>query len=498
MFNTPGKQSIVRIIISVAGALIGTLSTLYIYPLDMELHGLSMFLLTASLMFAPFILLGSSAVAINNYPEFKTEDKRDNGFLSFIILIYLIGSFLFALAFIFGEDWFSQYFMSHNGKYDKYFQYILPLTILQAGCTLIDVYLNNFTKVIIPALLKEFLLKLTLPLLIGLHILGYITVDMVIWGLLANYIIALLLLILYTIYLRKQSFHLTFRFLTRSRLEKIANYSLFAILGVFGNQMVVYIDTIMIKAILPDFSYISIYNMHSSMANFINMPVIAIISVASPFVAKYIAGKEDGRLVNLYISSSTIMLLLGSFLFTGIVINMDAVYLLMSNGDAYRSGFWVVVFLGIAKLVDMATGLNSQIIGYSKYYKFNFYALIILGLSNAILNYFLIHKTGVSGAALATLISLTLFNMAKLLYVKKKFGIWPFTIQDLYIVILAGICGCIAFIMPSGENPYFQIAIRTIVFSILFWPTIVYFNFSPKVTEIYQQVWKKIKDLLLK
>jgi O-antigen/teichoic acid export membrane protein len=135
------------------------------------------------------------------------------------------------------------------------------------------------------------------------------------------------------------------------------------------------------------------------------------------------------------------MLLLGSFLFTGIVINMDAVYLLMSNGDAYRSGFWVVVFLGIAKLVDMATGLNSQIIGYSKYYKFNFYALIILGLSNAILNYFLIHQTGVSGAALATLISLTLFNMAKLLYVKKKFGIWPFTIQDLYIVILAGICG---------------------------------------------------------
>jgi len=498
LFNTPGKQSIVRIIISVAGALIGTLSTLYIYPLDMELHGLSMFLLTASLMFAPFILLGSSAVAINNYPEFKTKDKRDNGFLSFIVLIYLTGSFLFALAFIFGEDWFSQYFMSHNGKYDKYFQYILPLTILQAGCTLIDVYLNNFTKVIIPALLKEFLLKLTLPLLIGLHILGYISVDMVIWGLLANYIIALLLLILYTIYLRKQSFHLTFRFLTRSRLKRIANYSLFAILGVFGNQMVVYIDTIMIKAILPDFSYISIYNMHSSMANFINMPVIAIISVASPFVAKYIAGKEDGKLVNLYISSSTIMLLLGSFLFTGIVINMDAVYLLMSNGDAYRSGFWVVVFLGIAKLVDMATGLNSQIIGYSKYYKFNFYALIILGLSNAILNYFLIHQTGVSGAALATLISLTLFNMAKLLYVKKKFGIWPFTIQDLYIVILAGLFGIIAFIMPSGENPYFQIAIRTIVFSILFWPTIVYFNFSPKVTEIYQQVWKKIKDFLLK
>lgn len=462
----------------------------------MELHGLSMFLLTASLMFAPFILLGSSAVAINNYPEFKTEDKRDNGFLSFIFLIYLTGSFLFAIAFLFGEDWLSHYFVSHNGKYDKYFQYILPLTILQAGCTLIDVYLNNFTKVIIPALLKEFLLKLTLPLLIGLHILGYITVGMVVWGLLANYIIALSLLLLYTSYLRRQSFHFTLQFLTKSRLQKIANYSLFAILGVFGNQMVVYIDTIMIKAILPDFSYISIYNMHSSMANFINMPVIAIISVASPFVAKYIAGKEDIKLVNLYISTSTIMLLLGCFLFTGIIINMDAVYQLMSNGAAYRTGFWVVVFLGFAKLVDMATGLNSQIIGYSQFYKFNFYALIILGLSNAILNYFLIHLTGVSGAALATLISLTLFNVAKLLYVKKKFGIWPFTIHDFYIVIIACVCGLIASVLPVGQNPYFQIFIRTIAFSILFWPLIIYFNFSPKVTEIWQQIWKKVHAII--
>ncbi|HQP77742.1 MAG TPA: hypothetical protein PL069_10050, partial [Saprospiraceae bacterium] len=231
MFNSPGKQSVVRILISVAGYIIGALSTLFIYPLDMKLHGLSTFLLTASLMFAPFILVGSGAVAINNYNEFKTEDKRDNGFLGVIISMYLLGSLIFALLFFVGGDWLSHFFESRDADYNKYFMYILPLTILQAGCALIDVYLNNFTKVIIPALFKEFLLKLTLPLLIGLHILGYISIEHVVWGLVGNYVLALVLLLIYTAYLRKESFVINFSFLTGDRVRRIMHYAFFAILS---------------------------------------------------------------------------------------------------------------------------------------------------------------------------------------------------------------------------------------------------------------------------
>ena len=120
--------------------------------------------------------------------------------------MYLFGSALFALAFFFGGDWMSKFFYSGKAEYNKYFGYILPLTILQAGCALIDVYLNNFTKVIIPALFKEFLLKLTLPLLIGLHVLGYISIQTVMIGLLGNYLLALILLLIYTFYLG-QTYH---------------------------------------------------------------------------------------------------------------------------------------------------------------------------------------------------------------------------------------------------------------------------------------------------
>ncbi len=498
MFNSPGKQSVVRIVISIVGYIIGALSTLFIYPLDMKLHGLSTFLLTASLMFAPFILVGSGAVAINNYNEFKTEDKRDNGFLGVIISMFLIGSLIFALLFFVGGDWLSHFFDSKDADYNKYFMYILPLTILQAGCALMDVYLNNFTKVIVPALFKEFMLKLTLPLLIGLHILGYVSIELVVWGLVANYVLALLLLLLYTAYLRKESFVINFSFLSSERVKRIIHYAFFAILSAFGNQLVLYIDTVMIKAILPDFKFVSIYNMHSSISNFINMPVIAIISVASPIVARYLSEKDMDKLSGLYRSTSSIMLLLGSFLFMGILINMESVYAFMSNGDAYRLGFMVIVFLGLTKIVDMGTGLNGQIIGYSQYYRVNFYTLIFLGLSNTVLNYLLIHIMGVTGAALATLISMTLYNLFKLYYVRKKFGIWPFTAKDILIIAFAILFALAAYMIPATGNPYIQILIRTTLFSALFWTAALYFNVSPRMTLVVKDNWNKLRSRIEK
>ncbi|MBK9396490.1 MAG: polysaccharide biosynthesis C-terminal domain-containing protein [Saprospiraceae bacterium] len=469
------------------------MSTLFIYPLDMPLHGLSMFILTTSLMFTPFLMFGSGAVAINNYQEFRTDDRRDNGFLSVIFSMYLFGSALFALAFFFGGDWMSKFFYSGKAEYNKYFGYILPLTILQAGCALIDVYLNNFTKVIIPALFKEFLLKLTLPLLIGLHVLGYISIQTVMIGLLGNYLLALILLLIYTFYLRRHSFTINFKFLNNDRVKRITNYAFFAILGAFGSQLVNYLDIIMIKAILPPLEFISVYATHYNLANFINMPIVAIIAVAGPLVARYIGEKNDEKLAHIYKSSSTIMLLLGCFLTACIMFNMESIYGLMANGDAYRSGFMVFVFLGLAKLFDMATGLNSQIIGYSKYYKFNFYSVMILGLLNTVFNYALIHRMGISGAALATLISMTLFNVFKLWYVKKKFGIWPFTMKDLYILMITIGLGTMVYFIPAGDNNYVQIIVRSGIFTLLFWAIAIKFDFSPQVSMYFWGVVKRLK-----
>lgn len=83
MATSKSSQSAGRFAVNITGAVIGALSTVFIYPLDMDLHGLSMFILNTSLILAPIFMIGFNGVAINNYQEFRTEDKKTMGFWVF-------------------------------------------------------------------------------------------------------------------------------------------------------------------------------------------------------------------------------------------------------------------------------------------------------------------------------------------------------------------------------------------------------------------------------
>ena len=78
----------------------------------------------------------------------------------------------------------------------------------------------------------------------------------------------------------------------------------------------------------------------------------------------------------------------------------------MPKGEVYKVGKFVVLFVMLGKLIDMASGANGEIIGLSKYYKFNMYCILFLAVLTVVGNYFLIPALGVTGAALATAISL--------------------------------------------------------------------------------------------
>jgi len=103
---------------------------------------------------------------------------------------------------------------------------------------------------------------------------------------------------------------------------------------------------------------------------------------------------------------------------------------------------------------------------------------------------------GISGAALATLISMTLFNVFKLWYVKKKFGIWPFTMKDLYIILITLGLGILVYFIPAGDNNYVQIIIRSGIFTLLFWAIAIRFDFSPQVSMYFWGVVRRVKGLM--
>tara|TARA_B110000046_G_C12611408_1_gene240973 strand:- start:119 stop:514 length:396 start_codon:yes stop_codon:yes gene_type:complete len=107
------------------------------------------------------------------------------------------------------------------------------------------------------------------------------------------------------------------------------------------------------------------------------------------------------------------------------------------------------------------------------------------------LNYYLIPKYGIAGAAYATTISLVLFNLIKHSFVLRKFKLTPFTSDYFKLLFISIICFSLNHISPEFQNPYLDGIIRTFSFAILF--SVLYIALKVK-TELLDQAIKKVKS----
>jgi len=97
------------------------------------------------------------------------------------------------------------------------------------------------------------------------------------------------------------------------------------------------------------------------------------------------------------------ILIVGSFLFLLIWVNLDNIFSLMPG--SYSDGRYVFLFLGLARVMDMYSGLNGTILVTSKKYRYDFtFSLMLVALTVAS-NALLIPRWGMTGAALATMIT---------------------------------------------------------------------------------------------
>lgn len=126
------------------------------------------------------------------------------------------------------------------------------------------------------------------------------------------------------------------------------------------------------------------------------------------------------------------------------------------------------IFLGLANVIEMATGINMMIIQTSESYKINTYITFIFLVVLIISNVILIQMFGITGAALGTLISYIFSNFLRFLFLKVKYNMQPF---DHRILLVAGI-GAIAFfigwLVPDFNNFIVDIMVRSFVTGIIF------------------------------
>jgi len=485
------RQGIKQSIVNYAGTFLGAFSMIFIYSLDTELYGAARFVIDTAFILTPFILLGAASVAIKYFPIFKNEENGHNGLLSILGLQFLLGGIIvLALLFLFKDQFFAV-FADKSTIYTSQFFKIAILAIIIGLFQMLYSYTSNFKRIVVPSIFLN-LIKVSLPILVLLCYFEYIPFAHLVNGVLATYILALIGIIAYLAHLGQLKFKPNFELMDKPMVKGMSSFAMFSLLSGMGSMLAFRIDSFMVSSII-DFQNNGVYTIALFIGNAIAIPTTAILQISSPIVSEAINNKDIPQVDSLYAKSSLNLLIFGVLLFALVMGSIVDLFNLMPTKEYdIHSGYYIVMFIGFAKLVDMATSINSQIINYSKYYRFNVVAILLMAVINIIMNLILIPKYQVIGAAMATFISLTLYNVIKLVFIYSKFKIQPLSNSTFTVLGIGLLSFGIAYFFPDVGHPIVNLLVKSILIGSIYISLTLKLKVSEDISDLWKQALQKI------
>jgi len=489
------RQGFKYSVINFVGVAIGIISTLFIYPNALDIIGLFRSLFDASVLATIVVLLGSPTSAVRFFPKYQDAESSHKGLLSWLLIVYGAGFLLFLLFFPFIHELIHRYiFHERNAIYADFIIYIVPLTFCIGLTNLLARYISNFRRIVIPSAFENLTIKITLPLIILMYLQNWINVEGVVIAIVLSYILSTIGMTAYLYKLGQYRLTRPLIMEDREALKEYSKFSWYSLLSGIGSQIAFRIDGLMVASIL-EFKSSGIYAVAWAITDVIAKPMRALGAISGPIIANHI---ETGNLKEvgiIYKKSSLNMTIIGLGLFLLIWTGLPYIFEIMPNTELMKKGAFVVFFLGLAQVWDMITGVNGEIITYSKYYRFNLYLTLFLAITNIGANLVLIDLYGLTGAALATCISFFLFNLAKLLFIKVKFGIQPLSAKLIPVIAFGVGSWLVCIFLPDAESPFINLIYKSVLFCALYGFSIWKLNLSPDINQWIMNAIRKLRKV---
>ena len=434
------KESIKSSIAAYVGIIIGVVNVILLYTkfLSPSQLGLTRVLQDTTLLIVSFAQLGTPFVIIKFYPQFKNKAQGDYGFLTLAVVYALSGFIMFSVLFFLFHSYFINLYASKSPLLLSYYYLIVPFVGGLILLNLFESYIIAHTKVFFPTLIREVLIKLFNMILIILFSLKFFSFSNYLLLSISIYFIGAIILIFYIkklgiLFIKpKLSIFKTLKF------GSILNYGAFTILGGIGYMLATKIDVIMLPA-YRGLRKTAIYVIAIFIASLLEIPK-RMLSKASVSTLNFAFKNNDtAQIEELYKKTSINLFLAGSFIVIIIWSNINDFFYIIPKGEIYAGGKIVLFIFLIGKLFDLLSGINNEIILYSKYYKYTILFILFLGMMTVVTNVIFIPKFGITGAALATFISVFIYMVVKIIFVYKKFNIHPFqkeTFKMIFVLLI--------------------------------------------------------------
>lgn len=476
------KQSSISAFFTYLGAGIGFVNTIILFPLFLstEQIGLMRVIPSTAFLIASFSQLGIGSTLLKFAPELRKKPDGLSQLITFSVLVVLVGFLLACGVLCIFETQITAYFSINSSLLSDYFLVVVALVLILSLYNLLESYGRIFLKIIVQNIIKEVVLRLMLTIGVSLYFLQFISFHQLVYGLIVMYGMMLVMLLAYIFKLGQLKFSSRFDLMDKALMKRIGLYSLFVMLGAGSNNIVLNIDQIMISSELG-LSANGVYSTVFYFAVMIELSRRVIAQITTPLVADSLENHDLEAVKKIYKQTSINQMVVGGLFFIGLVCNLDNLFSLMSNGDTFATGKYVIYFIGLSKVMEMAFANSSPIISMSKYYKFNVITIAILAVLMVCLNLVLIPAYGISGAAFASFLALFVFGVIKMIFIKVKFGFTPFTLKNGWLTIIGIVVLSIGFSIPQLENTLLDLIVRSVSIGLLYCGAVYFFKISNEI-----------------
>jgi O-antigen/teichoic acid export membrane protein len=213
------------------------------------------------------------------------------------------------------------------------------------------------------------------------------------------------------------------------------------------------------------------------------------MKISDPIISQSWKNNDLEHLKFLYKKTSMSQLVIGALLFIGIWGNESNIFRILP--ETYEQGKYVILFIGLAFLSDMACGASSLILANSRYFKYQAFFMFLLILLVVVTNLLFIPIWGMTGAAIATLLSKLLTNLGIFLFLKIKFNLQPYSWKYFSIFIFAAIAYLAGYFLPESSNLYLDIMYRSAVIAVVYLTLLLRFRIFTELNEKFTWVLHK-------
>ena len=494
--STIRRQSILSSIVIYIGFTVGLLNT-YLFTkeglfteTEYGLTGIFIAIATIMMAFAQFAM---PAFIYKFFPYYNDHlPPRKNDMLTWALVVSTIGFALVIIAGIIFKGLVLRKFGEHSPELIDYYNWIFPMGYGLMIYTILEAYAWQYHKSVFTNFLRETQWRVFATVLILLFLTGIINNYGLFIKLYAfTYPGIAIILFLYLLFTKKIHFTFNISKVTRRHFKNILRLCSFVYSGSLIFVIAQVFDSIVIGSLLG-LAKVGIYTLAQNITALIQAPQRGIISASIAHLSKAWKDKDVQRIQRIYQRSSINQLIFSLGVYILIAINfIDAVNSFHLR-EAYQNAFYVFLLLGAVRIVDMGTGVNSQIIGTSTYWKFEMLSGVVLLALILPLNYFLTKRYDIIGPGIANLISISIYNLIRIIFLWKKFKLFPFTKQTAYTILLAGLCFLVCFYSFSTVHGFVGLFARSIAFCLLYGAGVLYLKLTPDILPVWNTIKKKI------